>query len=183
MVTPRLYSFPSLPTPPVIRVPPLTLARWPPEGASNHYGHPANISGPSLGTKPLRSAGVPDMRGVLAVDERDNTASQRQLTHIGQGSHRMDESVSICHLFDWEWSSVSCRFMSCHCLLAIATQQSRRCPYSSCSFPHGGIILHCLLFLATFTHTSIDVPTSFLPLSLGFVQSRPSSEPPLRKEP
>src|SRR6266480_1440037 len=96
---------PSLRTRPVIRVPPLTLAPWPPEGAANHCGRPANGSGPSLGAKPLMLAGVPDMRWGLAVEERDNTASQRQLTHIGQGSHRMDESVSICHSFDWEWSS------------------------------------------------------------------------------
>src|SRR6266480_4068835 len=41
----------------VIRVPPLTLAQWPPEGAANRCGHPANLSGLCLGANPLTVAG------------------------------------------------------------------------------------------------------------------------------
>ena len=49
----------------VIRVPPLSLARWPPKVAANTCGHPANFSGPYLGATPLMLAGVPlTTRGV-----------------------------------------------------------------------------------------------------------------------
>jgi len=56
----RIFAFsPPLRIPPVIRVPPLTLARWPPEGAASSFGYPANCSGPCLGANPLILAGVP----------------------------------------------------------------------------------------------------------------------------
>src|SRR5947207_11026651 len=46
-------------TSPVIRVPPLTLARWPPEGRANNREHPANLSGPYFRANPLTIAGYP----------------------------------------------------------------------------------------------------------------------------
>ena len=49
------------PTRRVIRVPPLTLALWPPEGGLIIVGTSANLSGHSLGTNPLLLAGVPIM--------------------------------------------------------------------------------------------------------------------------
>jgi len=46
-----------LPTPRVVRVPSLTLARRPPEGATNNCGRPANLSGPCLGAAPAKISG------------------------------------------------------------------------------------------------------------------------------
>ena len=54
----------------VISVPPLTLARRPPERAANNCGHPANRGRRYLGANPLTLAGVPLItRGVVAAVE------------------------------------------------------------------------------------------------------------------
>lgn len=51
-----------LPTPRVIRVPPLALATVPPEGAAVNCGHPANLSGLAMGRP------HPSIRKVLVVE-------------------------------------------------------------------------------------------------------------------
>jgi len=50
----KSYSIPRLRTHCVIRVPPLTLASWPPEGTANNCGRLANLSGLCVGASPLR---------------------------------------------------------------------------------------------------------------------------------